>query len=212
MDKYTETSATWNQLAKPYQEKFMGLNLYDATYDHVCAAIQKQHPQILEMGCGPGNITKYLLSKRPDFDIFGIDIAPNMIELARLNNPGATFSVMDCRDIHLLGTKYDGIIGGFCLPYLLHADGEKLLADCSNLLHENGLLYLSFVEGDPEKSYYQTGPGGQRIYFNFYRQADIIGQLGHLNFRDVHVFYIDYPRNENEVEKHTILTAVKSKT
>ena len=39
--------------------------------------------KIWEIGCGPGNITKYILSKLPDLNIFGIDIAPNRIELAK---------------------------------------------------------------------------------------------------------------------------------
>ncbi|MFN8864488.1 MAG: class I SAM-dependent methyltransferase [Flavobacteriales bacterium] len=87
MNKYEETFETWNNIASLYQDKFMGLDLYNETYDFICNTIDKPHAKVLEIGCGPGNITKYLLSKRPDFDIFGIDIAPNMVELARQNNP-----------------------------------------------------------------------------------------------------------------------------
>jgi trans-aconitate methyltransferase len=61
------------------------------------AVFDKVNPKILEIGCGPGNLTKYLLSKRPDFDILGIDIAPNMIEFAGKSNPTASFAVMDSR-------------------------------------------------------------------------------------------------------------------
>lgn len=83
VDIYNETFETWNKVAQLYQDKFMDLNLYNTTYDYVCNAIIKNKAKILEVGCGPGNITKYLLSKRPDFDILGIDILPNMIELAK---------------------------------------------------------------------------------------------------------------------------------
>ena len=86
MDRYKEPFETWNKVASLYQVKFMGLNLYNDTYDFICNLITKDNAKILEIGCGPGNITKYLLSKRPDFDIFGIDIAPNMIELAKKNS------------------------------------------------------------------------------------------------------------------------------
>jgi trans-aconitate methyltransferase len=120
MDRYKETFETWNNIASIYEDKFMKLDLYNDTYDYICNSITKQKAKLLEIGCGPGNITKYLLSQRPDFDIFGIDIAPNMIELAKKNNPTAKFAVMDSRQINRLETKYDGIIGGFCLPYLSH--------------------------------------------------------------------------------------------
>jgi ubiquinone/menaquinone biosynthesis C-methylase UbiE len=89
-NRYIETFNTWNKIATLYQNKFMDLDLYNETYDFICALLNKPNSKILEIGCGPGNITKYLLSKQPSFDIFGIDIAPNMIELAkRYSDEGA---------------------------------------------------------------------------------------------------------------------------
>ena len=129
MNRYKETFETWNKVALLYQDKFMDLDLYNETYDFVCNSIIKNKAKILEIGCGPGNITKYLLAKRPDFDIYGIDIVPNMIELAKRNNPTANFSIMDCRKISTLTTKFDGIICGFCLPYLSQTESAKLVAD-----------------------------------------------------------------------------------
>src|SRR5690606_29153072 len=128
MDNYKETFDTWNNIASIYQDKFMDLDLYNDTYDYICNSITKQKAKLLEIGCGPGNITKYILSKRPDFDIFGIDIAPKMTELAKWNNPTARFAVMDSRQICNLDTKYDGIIGGFCLPYLSQTESNELIS------------------------------------------------------------------------------------
>ena len=168
MDTYSETFETWNKVALLYQSKFMNLDVYNKTYDAFCKALCKSNAQLLEIGCGPGNITKYLLEQGPDFSILGIDIAPNMVALAIENNPVATFKVMDYREIHQLDSKYDGIVGGFCLPYLSETDATKLITDCSNLLTQNGVLYLSFVEGDSTKSGYQTGSSGDRTYFYYH--------------------------------------------
>lgn len=209
MDKYTETFKTWNKLAAVYQDKFMDLELYNETYDFVCNSISRNQAKILEIGCGPGNITKYLLSKRPDFDIFGIDIAPNMIELARKNNPTANFSIMDCREISNLTSQYEGIICGFCLPYLAPADSKKFIADCYNLLHENGLLYVSFVEGDPEKSDFKVSSSGDRVYFYFYNLDHLTGQIRMMGFKNIHTFKVNFKKNENTFETHTILMAMK---
>jgi 16S rRNA A1518/A1519 N6-dimethyltransferase RsmA/KsgA/DIM1 with predicted DNA glycosylase/AP lyase activity len=74
MDRYKETFDTWNNIASIYQDKFMDLDVYNDTYDHICNAVTKPKAKLLDIGGGPGNITKYLLSKRPDFDIFGIGI------------------------------------------------------------------------------------------------------------------------------------------
>ncbi len=187
----------------------MDLDLYNETYDFVCNSITRKNAKLLEIGCGPGNITKYLLSKRPDFDIFGIDIAPNMIELAKKNNPTASFAIMDSRHIDEIKTKYDGIVCGFCLPYLSHTDSQKFITDCYNLLNEDGLLYISFVEGDPNKSDFQIGPSGDRSYFYFYNLNDLNTQLVENNFDDFTIFKVEYKKYETDFDIHTILTAKK---
>lgn len=209
MDIYKETFETWNKIASLYQDKFMDLNLYNDTYDFVCRSIDKANPKILEIGCGPGNITKYLLSKRPDFDIFGIDIAPNMIELASKSNPTANFAVMDSRQIDEIKTKYDGIVCGFCLPYLSHSDSQKLIGDCYNLLNENGLIYMSFVEGDPNKSDFQVGSSGDRIFFYYHNLDELKKQFVENNFEELQTFKVEYKKSETEIDIHTILTAKK---
>ena len=206
MDRYKETFDTWNNIASIYQDKFMNLDLYNDTYDYICNSINKQKAKILEIGCGPGNITKYLLTKRPDFDMFGIDIAPNMIELARLNNPTANFAVMDTRQIKTLDMKCDGIIGGFCLPYLSDIESKKLISDAYDLLNDNGLIYLSFVEGDPDKSGFKVGGGG-RVYFHFHDLDGLKAELLKRKFGEITTFKVRYKTSETEFDTHTILTA-----
>jgi len=212
MDKYKETFETWNKVASLYQDSFMDLDLYNETYDFVCNTITRKNAKLLEIGCGPGNITKYLLSVRPDFDIFGIDIAPNMIKLAKKNNPTASFAIMDSRHIDEIKTKYDGIVCGFCLPYLSHTDSQIFITDCYNLLNEDGLLYISFVEGNPNKSEFQIGSSGDRTYFYFYNLEELTKQLIKNNFEQINVFKVNYKKAEKKMDIHTILTAKKKKT
>lgn len=209
MNRYKETFKTWNKIASLYQDKFMDLDLYNDTYDFICSSLDEANSKILEIGCGPGNITKYLLSNRPDFDIFGIDISPNMIKLARKNNPTANFAVFDSRKIDEIKTKYDGIVCGFCLPYLSMQDSRKLISDCYNLLNKNGLIYISFVEGDPMKSDFQVSSSGDRSYFYFHNLEDLKTQLIEDKFDELKTFKVEYKKTETEVEIHTILTAKK---
>lgn len=208
MDRYKETFDTWNKIASLYQDKFMELDLYNDTYDFICNSIDKPNAKLLEIGCGPGNITKYLIAKRPDFDIFGIDIAPNMIELARQNNPTAHFAVMDSRQINNLDSTYDGIVCGFCLPYLSQTETNELISNSYDLLNDNGLLYLSFVEGDPDKSDFKAGSGG-RVYFYYHKLDDITLQLNSFKFGEIKIFKVKYKISETEFDTHTILTAKK---
>ncbi len=210
MDTYKETFETWNKVASVYQDKFMNLDYYNESYDFVCDAIQKADANLLEIGCGPGNITKYLLSRRPEWNVTGVDISPNMIELARKNNPKAHFKVMDARAIAEFGSKYDGIICGFCLPYLSPKDAEKFLADSGNLLHYDGILYLSFVEGKTVESSFKTSKTGDRVYFNYYHLDELVQKLEELKFSNLKTIKVQYPISETESEEHTILIVKKN--
>ena len=174
MDRYQETFKTWNKLATLYQDKFMNLDLYNDTYDKFLKLVKKQQGlNILEIGCGPGNICKYLLTKNSELKISGIDMSSNMIELAQRNNPSAQFLEMDIREISSLKNEYDAIICGFCMPYLSQSDCINLIANCKNLLKNSGTLYLSFVEGDYSKSGYQVGSSGDKMYF-YYHPLDLL--------------------------------------
>ena len=212
MDRYKETFKTWDKIANLYQDKFIDLDLYNHTYDFILDLIPADGAKILDIGCGPGNITKYLLSKRPDLDVFGIDISPNMITLAKKNNPKASFRTMDSRQISVLKTKYDGIVCGFCLPYLSQCDSANLISECSDLLHENGMIYLSFVEGDPGKSDYQVGSTGDRAFFYFHKVDVLTDQLTNNGFDIIKTFGVEYKKPGNEMDIHTVLTAKKRST
>lgn len=211
-NRYKETFDTWNKVASIYQDKFMDLNIYNDTYNIICSILNKSNSNILDIGCGPGNITKYLLSKRPDYDIFGIDIAPNIVELAKRNNPKASFAMMDSREIDKLKTKFDGIVCGFCLPYLSQVDSVKLIADSYNLLNNGGLIYISFVEGDPRKSDYQMSSLGDRVYFYYHSLENLKTILIESDYEDLKTFKVEYHKSENEVDIHTIITARKKST
>jgi len=185
----------------------MNLDFYDDTYDTYCEQITRINPAILEIGCGPGNITKYLLNKRPDFKIEAIDISPEMIELAKANNPKAIFKVMDSREIDSLETKYDAVICGFCLPYLSGQDCSKLIKDCSNILIGNGIIYLSFVEKERKKSGYQIGISGDRVYFYYHSLDNVNKELNENNFKTVKLWHKQCRKKDGEEETHTIVIA-----
>lgn len=135
-----------------------------------------------------------------------------MIELAKENNPTASFAIMDSRNIDQIKTKYDGIICGFCLPYLSHADSRKFIIDCCNLLKEEGLIYISFVQGEPSKSDFQVGSSGDRSYFYYYNLNDLKAQLAENNFEEFKVFKVEYEKTEDEIDIHTILVSKKKTT
>ena len=208
MERYKITHNTWNKVANLYEEKFMDLDIYNKSYDDFCKTIVKKNPSILEIGCGPGNIAKYLLSKRPDFNILGLDIAPNMVALATKNNPTASFSVMDGRDILKLNKKFDAIIAGFYIPYISKSERLIFIKNCSSLLSNKGVLYLSFVNDAYHKSDYKTGNNSDKVYFYYHQLEDVKNEMLLYGFHKITIELVDY-KTSNANETHTIVIAKK---
>lgn len=210
MDQYQETFETWNKLASLYQDKFMDMKLYNDTYDDfIDAIVKKEKAKVLDIGCGPGNIIRYLLSKRADLEILGVDISPNMIELAKANNPQANFEIADCRDISKIPDQFDAIICGFCLPYLSVDESAELIYSCDKLLREKGVVYLSFVEGSSKDSGFKTDNSGNRVYF-YYHDLDMLKEtLSNAGFDHIEVWHLEYGNSNTKKDVHTVIIARK---
>lgn len=209
MDNYQETFQTWDKLAPLYEELFMQLELYEDSYVAFCAAVDKEDAAILEVGCGPGNITQRLLHYQPQFQITATDISPNMVAYAQKNNPTAHCLVWDARALGKLEGQFDGIMVGFTIPYLSELDVADLLANSFNLLEERGILYLSFVPGKYEASGYITGSTGDRVYF-YYHELDVLKKhLQENHFEVLTVLEKTYTRANGPTEQHCILIAQK---
>jgi len=101
---------------------------------------------ILEIGCGLGNISRYFI--KDNRSIFLSDIRPNYINFCKktFNIDNAKMLTMDIADVnfnkkypHLLG-KFDSV---FCLNVLEHIKDDHLAVEnMVNLLIENGRLTL----------------------------------------------------------------------
>ncbi|MBL0330861.1 MAG: class I SAM-dependent methyltransferase [Bacteroidetes bacterium] len=201
MDKGIHAASIFNKYANDYQNLYMDVSLYNDTFDSFCTAIEKSNASILELACGPGNISQHVLNKRPDFKWLGTDLAPNMVELAKQNNPGAEFEIMDCREIGKLKQQYDGLMCGFCLPYLSMSETEQLIKDAAGLLNTKGVIYLSTMEEAYSKSGLQKGRKGDEIYMHYYQYADLEKMLIENGFK---ILKVDRKEYEQQVGVKTV--------
>lgn len=208
MDQTKIAVDIFNKLADSYQDKFMDVSIYHDSLDLFCESIKIKNASLLELACGPGNITKYLLEKRPDFKILGTDLAPNMIALAKINNPIADFQLLDCRDLISLNKKFEGIVLGFGLPYLSKDEAIQFIKDSNQQLNDNGLLYLSTMEDDNSKSGLKTGSTGDVMYQNFHQADYLLTALEENGFKIIHMDRKEYIHNK---EKTTDLIIVAKK-
>jgi len=210
MNRYEITVATFDKLAEKYQEKYMESGLYVDTYDAFCNLIDNESAEILDVACGPGNITRYVLSRYPNFKVHGLDLSRKMIELAKINNPTATFEVMDSRNINRVGKRYDAVICGFCFPYLAKRDIAGFIRNLGGILKENGLVYLSTMEDDESRSGFETSNSGDRVYIHYHQFEFISRHLEKNGFKVIEVIRKDYPVNNGIPTTDLFVFAKKS--
>jgi trans-aconitate methyltransferase len=168
--------------AELYRQRFMDVSAYSKGLEYLCERLPMD-AQVLEIACGPGNVTRFLLDNRPDLKILGTDISPKMIDLARVNIPTARFEVLDCREIKSLDHKFDVIVCGFCLPYLKPEETEQFFEDARETLVPKGLLYVSTICDDPSNSGIKTNSAGDKTMIYYYLENDLIQLLTRKGFK-----------------------------
>jgi predicted TPR repeat methyltransferase len=211
-ERIQKTVQLFDLFADKYQEKYMDQLQYAHALDQFCAKIKSPNAHILELACGPGNVTRYLLDKRPSWQVLGTDLAPRMLDLARINNPTAQFAVLDCRSILDLGRTFAGIVCGFALPYLTKVEATGLIADAAQSLDSEGVLYLSTMEGNYEDSRME-GPssgGGEKIMIHYHEASYLQDALVSCGFELLELHRIAQPERQGPSANDLLLIARKS--
>jgi len=195
---------SWNKVAGAYKEKFMDLQIYNETYDSLISHLGPSQNRVLELGCGPGNVTRYLKNNCENLVITATDVSSNMIDLASNSNIDADFIQLDCREISSLTGKFDLIVLGFLVPYLSYDEIVTLSNDCNELLNNDGVFYLSFVSDQYGTSGIKMGSAGDEMNFYYHDETEILSLFSSMGYQLIERFDIAYQQSSKE-EYHTVL-------
>lgn len=210
MDHQLKTVQVYNEYVSEYINKFMYFDLYNDTFDAFLNLLP-QKGNVLELGCGPGNVVKYFLDKRTDLNIYGVDLAPEMLKEAERINPRARFSLMDIRNVGQIAEVFDAVVGAFCLPYLSFEDLDLFFKNLGALTKEKGLVYLSCMEGRVEQSGFEktSFTGDSEIYIYYHQRHQLEAKLAANGFIIEQFYTKDYPESDGSVTTDLIYIARK---
>lgn len=204
---YKQTQKVWNEIARRYEEKFMDFELYNRSYEDFCELISAPKPSVLEIGCGPGNITKHLHRLLPKAEILATDASQNMIELCQKNLPSVAVQKLDCRNLNSIQHNFDAIVCGFTIPYLSKKDLELFIEQCQTHLNNKGLMYLSFVERNYSDSGYIGNTAEDQMYFHYYQKSEVESILTKNSLSVVSNHEFEYTESDGRSETHIALIA-----
>lgn len=203
--------ATFDRLADRYAEKYFHLNLYDPYLQRFAKRIESQDARVLDVACGPGNVSAYLAKIRPDLKLVGLDLAEGMVRQARLRVPSVEFKVMDCRNIGALDQVFDACAFAFGLSYLTDADANRFFTSLNAILACSAMLYLSTITGDPNWSGFETSSSGNRVYLKYRSIAEVVSMVEWAGYRVDFTEVITSPENAPKPTQDLILIAQRTK-
>ncbi|TSJ41903.1 class I SAM-dependent DNA methyltransferase [Fluviicola chungangensis] len=198
----------FNKMADSYQKRFFSVDCYSESLNSFLAYLS-DHSSVLDVACGPGNISHFLLKQKPGLKLLGIDLAPNMINLARINNPTAQFRVYDAMEIDRLDSSFDAIIIGFLFPYLSAEQVELFLIKTYEKLSDNGIVYLSTMEDLYENSRLKASSTGEELMMHYYEETFLVRLLEQIGFQILSKHTQPFVISETETDTDLIIIAQK---
>lgn len=138
---------------------------------------------VADVGCGPGRITVYLDGL--GVKVFGIDLSPGMVEVARETYPGLRFEVGTMAALPL----DDGALGGLVAWYsIIHTPPERhpeIFAEFARVVAPGGLLLVAFQSADDERVRLEHAYGHD-VEYDAYRLSlpRVARELGEAGFAE----------------------------
>jgi SAM-dependent methyltransferase len=120
---------------------------------------------VADLGCGPGQVTAYLDGL--GLDVFGVDISPGMVGVARERYPALRFAVGSMAGLPVEDGTLGGIVAWWSIVHTPPAALPTIFAEFRRTLKPGGHVILGFHTGDskrrPERAY------GHPVTFDTYR-------------------------------------------
>ena len=207
MDGTRTTIQSYNKNAKAYAEKFMCHEPY-TKQAKAFAELLRSGDSVLDIGCGPGNVAKQLLSAK-SLQITGIDLSDEMVKLASANVPSGRFYCQDIRQAEFVTGSFDAVVLSFSIVHLKDVEAEDLLRKAISWTKRNGHLFVSFMAGKVA-GFEQTSFSRQPIFFNYFDHGRIAKLLSEHGMEIIHSEQQDYHEPNGTITQDHFLFGRKS--
>lgn len=112
--------------------------------------------KVLDVGCGNGNISRYVGSQ--GHDVLGIDISSTTIEKAKslTNMPNVQFRNIPAEELIAKDETFDMVV---CSEVIEHLNTPNVVVHAlGKLIHENGILVVTVPNGYGPREVFMTKP------------------------------------------------------
>lgn len=173
-DIILNTKTSYDQVAADYAEKFKD-EMDDKPFDRDCldrlAREVGNLGPICDMGCGPGQIARYL--HRQGVEAVGVDLSPRMVAEAQRLNPEIPFHQGDMLSLSDADHSWGGIAAFYCIIHIPRNQVVDALRELKRVLKPGGVLLVTFHIGQEIKHLDEWWEKSVNLDFAFYETEEM---------------------------------------
>jgi SAM-dependent methyltransferase len=177
------TKNGYDTVASEYAEKFKD-EMDDKPFDRDCldrlAREVGDLGPICDMGCGPGQIARYL--HRQDVKTLGVDLSPKMVSEAGRLNPEIHFHQGNMLSLPDTDNSWGGIAAFYCIIHIPREQIVDALREMKRVLKPGGVLLVTFHIGSEIKHVDEWWEKPVNLDFAFYQPSEMEAWLKDVGF------------------------------
>jgi SAM-dependent methyltransferase len=171
--------------------------------DQFAGALAGEGPCI-DLGCGPGHVTRYLHER--GLDIAGIDLSGAMVKEAKRLHPDINFSRGDFRDLPAPDHFYSAAVAFYSLIHLSPGELVQALLEIRRVIVPGGALLLAFHVGWEQQHLEDWWQREVDLEFHFFPLVEMVVHLQEAGFRQERAYQRDpYPGEDSKTRRGYIL-------
>ncbi len=137
---------------------------------------------VYDMGCGPcGHVGRYI--QRRGHRVVGVDISPECIRLASLNNPGFSFELMDMANLQVDSNTVDGIVSFYSIIHTPKRQIGKIFDEYNRVLKDDGTLLVVVKGGEGEGRIDSLLDLPVPIHFSHFNETELAAYIRESGFQ-----------------------------
>ncbi len=140
----------YDKTAEKYADKFkseLEWKHFDALILKAFSEKNKTKGQLIDLGCGPGQTTKFLYDNGVA-SILGTDLSPEMVNVASKLNPNIKFAVADMLQLNYPTNSFGSAIAFYAIVHFDYEEVKTAFQEINKILIEGGEFLFSFHIGD----------------------------------------------------------------
>lgn len=207
MDTTQLVKNTYNQIADSYTDRYFDISSDIPLIDRLLSLLPEQ-AKILDLGCGPGNFTQYLVSK--GFITEGIDISEAMLTIAKQHLPQVPFVQGNMSALPYTDESFDAVVSAYSLIHIAQADIPNTLMGIKRVLKKNGLILVLAQIGNSDQMIAEPLQPKLQNFVNFFRLEQLAKAFQEQGFQIKE--HIEIPIDDPDNLTNSILFLIAQKT